>query len=444
MAHIKKKIPTLPFISFLKHALKIAKNPLPFHANNFKKRGDVFALKISPIHKVYFCRHKNLINYVLKTNHKNYTKSKIQTRDLAKYVGKGLLTSEGKLWKTQRKLIQPAFHKKQLEALLHKIETTIEQSYEAITENQNINVISLFNDLAFNTVASALFSDAVAKNEIKYLQEVTEAAQHMMVRELRQPYLLWWFKLSGKIKANLVSVAKARQILKTIVNKRKLASCNTFDLLDMLLDARYEDGKGMEDEQLIDEILILFIAGHETTSNALTFTTQLLALHPEWQEKIKDETARLNLETMSLMDFVMKSKICQQVIEEAMRLYPPAYFVDRVNIENDEFEGYQFKAGSNLLFSMYELHRHPDLWDDPLQFKPERFEGGSRQFSSFYFPFGAGPRKCIGNNFAMFEMIIAITKLVSNYKITPKFKDIEILALITLKPKNAILSFEKR
>lgn len=212
----------------------------------------------------------------------------------------------------------------------------------------------------------------------------------------------------------------------------------------MLLDSRYEDGNGMEEEQLIDEILILFTAGHETTSNALTFTFQLLAKHPEWQDKIFKEYQDLSIETEDLMTRIMSSKICQQVIEESMRLYPPAYFIDRVNIKKDTFNGFDFEPGSNLLFSVYEMHRHPDLWDNPEAFLPERFTGGERQYSSQYFPFGTGPRKCIGNNFAMFEMIMAVTQLVSTYKIHSEFDTIEITPLITLKPKNALLRFEKR
>jgi len=127
-----------------------------------------------------------------------------------------------------------------------------------------------------------------------------------------------------------------------------------------------------------------------------------------------------------------------------MRLYPTAYFIDRVNIEADRFNGMEFDPGCNLLFSVYEMHRHPKLWDAPNVFMPERFAEGSRPFSAQYFPFGAGPRKCIGNNFAMFEMIIAVTALVSKYRIQPQFEAIDITPLITLKPKNAMLRFEKR
>lgn len=439
-----KEIPQVPLSKFLRHAFSIVKNPLPFHHKNFSEKGNTFILNIGFKTKVFFSRDAVFLNHVLKTNQKNYTKSKIQTEDVAKYVGKGLLTSEGELWKKQRKLIQPAFHKKQLEALLVKIQNAILSEYKRIDNNSLINIFPILNDLAFQTVVKSLFSSAANPKDIKRLQYITETTQSMLVRELRQPYLNWWFKFNGTIKRNIKLAEEAKKILKRIVDERRVSNKKENDLLDMLLEAKYDDGDFMDEKQLIDEILILFTAGHETTSNALTFTFQLLALHPEWQEKIYDQINTIEKESGDLMTLVSKSKICQQVIEESMRLYPPAYFIDRVNIEPDYFNGLEFKADSNLLFSIYEIHRHSELWKNPLDFLPERFEDGGRQYSSHYFPFGAGPRKCIGNNFAMFEMIIAVSELVKQYKITPQFEAIEITPLITLKPKNAILKFTKR
>ena len=436
-------IPKVSTLRFLKNALNILKNPLPFHHKNFTEKGDVFILNIGFNKHVIFSRDAGLAEYVLQKNQKNYVKSKIQTEDLTKYVGKGLLTSEGELWKKQRQLIQPAFHKKHLANLLGSILSAIQKEYQQIQIGNTMDVFPVLNDLAFQTVVKSLFSSAANNEDIKRLQFITEAAQKMLVRELRQPYLGWWFKIGGTLQAHIELTQEARQILKKMVNERRESNHRFDDLLDMLLDAKYEDGSSMDEEQLIDEILILFTAGHETTSNALTFTAQLLALHPEWQEKIYDEL-KSNEATDDLMAFVMSSKVCQQVIEEAMRLYPPAYFIDRVNVEDDSFNGMNFKKGSNLLFSIYEIHRHPKLWEDADSFKPERFEEGGRKFSSQYYPFGAGPRKCIGNNFAMFEMILAITELIRNYKITPKFEAIELNPLITLKPKNAFLRFEQR
>ena len=440
----KNNIPQVPLTNFLRHSLEIVKNPLPFHHKNFEEKGDIFSLKLGFLTTVHFCRDAALTEYVLQKNQRNYTKSKIQTEDLAKYVGKGLLTAEGDHWRKQRKLIQPTFHKKQLRDLLHTMQNAIDAEYERIETNKKVDIFPILSDLAFQVVVKSLFTLAVTDEEIVRLQHITEAAQKMLVRELRQPYLGWWFAMSGTIKKHIDLTREAREILRGIIHKRKASKEDHSDLLDMLLSAQYEDGSPIEEEQLIDEILILFVAGHETTSNALTFTFQLLALHPVWQERIFEEAQALKKESDDLMTQVANAKVCQQVIEEAMRLYPPAYFIDRVNYEDDSFQGNDFKAGTNFLFSIYEIHRHPKLWEDPNTFIPERFAEGGRKFSSHYFPFGAGPRKCIGNNFAMFEMVMAVSTLVSQYEIEAQFDTIEITPLITLKPKNGFLKFSKR
>lgn len=436
------KIPTVPLLKFLRHSANILKNPLPFHHKNFEEKGDIFRLKIGLNKSVIFSRDAAFAEYVLQKNQKNYVKSQIQTKDLSKYIGFGLLTSEGDHWRKQRKLIQPAFHKKQLSKLLETIQSAIVTEYKKVGNKKELDVFPVFNDLAFQVVVKSLFSSAATAEEINRLQFITESAQKMLVRELRQPYLGWWFKASGKIEKYLELTRESREILKKIVQQRKDSGEKQDDLLDMLLEAKYDDGNFMDDEQLIDEILVLFIAGHETTSNALSFISQLLAIHPEWQEKIFTELKKQKGE--DLMTLVTTSPLTRQVIEEGMRLYPPAYFIDRVNVEPDEFRGKSFPAGSNLLFSIYEIHRHPGLWESPDEFKPERFEDGGRKYSSQYFPFGAGPRKCIGNNFAMYEMIIAVAELVKKYKLTAVSSDIAIKPLITLKPENAWLRLDKR
>lgn len=438
------KIPEVPFLVFVRNAFTILKNPLPFHHRNFEKLGDTFRLKLGFGKSVIFSRDAGMLQYVLQKNQRNYTKSPIQTKDLAKYIGRGLLTAEGAHWQKQRKMIQPAFHKKQLALLLDTIEKVVEEEISKIQTDVAFDLFPICNDLAFQVVAKSLFSSAISKEEIVYIQDITETAQKMLVRELRQPYLGWWFKLSGKIKANLKNTQEARSILQKLVSDRRASGERFDDLLDMLLDARYEDGTGMDDTQLIDEILILFIAGHETTSNALTFAAQLLAQHPAAQEKILEEYQAIP-EDADFMSRLKQSVYAQNVMEETMRLYPPAYFIDRINYEDDSYNGVALPKGSNLLFSVIEIHNKPTLWEDVASFKPERFsEMKKTEYSSHYFPFGAGPRMCIGNNFAMFEMIIAIQTLVSKFKISEKKTPIAITPLITLKPKNAILTFQQR
>jgi cytochrome P450 len=150
-----------------------------------------------------------------------------------------------------------------------------------------------------------------------------------------------------------------------------------------------------------------------------------------------------NEQTNALAEFIQACTYTKMVIEESMRLYPPVYFIDRLNKEQDIFEELEIPEGSTLLFSMYEIHRHKDFWEAPEKFAPERFED-PKQHSSYYYPFGAGPRMCIGNNFAMYEMIMTIAELVSRYEISGAKGEIEIQPLITLKPKNAFLEFKSR
>ena len=436
-----KKLPEVPSIEFFKHAGNILKNPLPFHQKNFEALGDTFRLNLGLGNSVVFSRDPEFAIYALRDNQKNFRKTEIQTKDLAKYVGHGLLTSEGEEWKFQRKLIQPAFHRKNLYTLLDFMVEAIDKELERIEVDKTIDIFPVFNDLAFKVVVKSLFSDAINSEEIARLQYVTEETQKMLVKELRQPYKKWWFLLSGELKRNLGLSKEARNLLSGIIQRRRESGEEGKDLLDMLMALTYEDGSKMDEEQLIDEILILFIAGHETTSNALSFTIQLIGQKQEVQDKLVSEIK--NLEDASLFDILKESKYTQHVIEESMRLFPPVYFIDRQNIEEDSFKGFAIPKNTSLLFSVHQIHRNAKNWENSLEFKPERFED-SRSVSDFYFPFGAGPRKCIGNNFAMYEITLALHQLLKTFKIEDVKDEIEIQPLISLKPKNALVKFSKR
>lgn len=436
-----KQLPEVPSIEFFKHAGSILKNPLPFHHKNFEALGDTFRLNLGFGKSVVFSRDPEFAIYALRGNQKNFRKTKIQTKDLAKYVGHGLLTSEGENWKFQRKLIQPAFHRKNLYTLLEFMVESIDKELERIEVDKTIDIFPIFNDLAFKVVVKSLFSDAINSEEISRLQHITEETQKMLVKELRQPYKKWWFQLSGELKRNLGLSQEARELLSGIIKRRESSNQQGKDLLDMLMALTYEDGSKMSEEQLIDEILILFIAGHETTSNALSFTIQLIGQNAEVQNKLMSEIE--GLEGLSYFEILKESKYTQHVIEESMRLYPPVYFIDRQNIKADSFKGFEIPANTDLLFSVHQIHRNSDNWESPTEFKPERFED-SRSVSDFYFPFGAGPRKCIGNNFAMYEITLALHQLLKRFKIEEVKDEIEIQPLISLKPKNAFVKFSKR
>jgi cytochrome P450 len=384
----------------------------------------------------------------LQKNQRNYDKSTLQTEDLGKYIGHGLLTANGDQWRENRKLIQPAFYKKQLATLMDSMQQVIHKELKKIIPNTPLDIHEIYSDLAFKVVARSLFYLEDMDDRIERLQYITEAAQKMLIKELRVPWMQWYFDrrwLSGdsSIAYHMELIEEARDILQNIINQRRQETKEYGDLLDMLLQSTYEDGSHISDDQLIDEILVLFIAGHETTANALTFATQLLAQHPE-----KASIAQLEIEAVQSNDLMLQVKeleYTRQVIEETLRLYPPAYVTDRVARQDDSCGDIALPAGSIWLISFYEMHRRQDLWEQPDDFIPERFDASRRRdYSDHYFPFGAGPRMCIGNNFAMFEMALVLQEVLATYDLQLVGNQIEYHPLITLRPKNARVLFKLR
>ncbi|MCF6347390.1 MAG: cytochrome P450 [Flavobacteriaceae bacterium] len=258
-------------------------------------------------------------------------------------------------------------------------------------------------------------------------------------------YLKWWFHLNGSIKKHLNLTKDAQNLLHEIIEERRNSEQEKDDLLDMLLQARYEDGSPMPQKQLIDEVMILFTAGHETTSNALSFMLLLLAKHPDIQEKIYQELSNINIHNGDIMQYVLQLQYTKQCIEETMRLYPPGFIMDRISIMDDDYKGKKINEGTLLLLSIYEVHKHPDFWESPEEFNPDRFSPKNKKdYSHQYYPFGAGPRMCVGNNFAMYEMILTIAEIVKKYRVTTPLEKIKINPLITLKPKEVPLNFTER
>lgn len=440
-----KEIATISRLEVLKNRKEILKNPLPFHAKYFQEHGHTFRINLGKKNTWVFTKNPETIKYILQKNHKNYQKSVLQTDDLGKYVGRGLLTSNGAFWRKHRRMIQPSFHKKKLVGLLDIMVASIQKELSVLKPNTEQDILPMMGDLAFQVVAQSLFSASDIRKRMQKLKDITIENQQMLIKEMRLPYLKWWFQLSGEIRHHLKASEEAKSILNSIIDERIASGKEKDDLFDMLLKATYEDGTRMPRKQLIDEVLILFTAGHETTANALCFTLMLLAKHDKVQERLYQEVKKVNFEEGDIMEQLSLLPFTKQCIEEAMRLYPPAYFFDRSSIEEDTIDYVTYKKDTVWLLSIYELHRHSDFWKQPEAFNPDRFAPqNKRDFSDYYFPFGAGPRMCIGNNFAMYEMIIIITTLANQYSFSTPLQNIEIDPLITLRPKKAVLEFKPR
>lgn len=438
------KLPHISTLKVIANRKRIQKNPLPFHNENFEKLGDTFRISIPAEGNVVFSRDPSVVKQVLQKKHRSFEKSKLQTKDLAKYIGHGLLTSNGDHWRTHRRLIQPAFHQKKLKGLFGIMQTAISDELDRIPIGSEIDVLPRMGDLAFQVVAKTLFSTNEIREPMVELKHITEVNQNMLVKEMRKPYFKWWYNLTGEINKHLKQSDRAREILNQLVEDRLQEASRGDDLLDMLLHATYEDGTHMPRKQLLDELMILFTAGFETTATALSFTLYFLAKDPQLQEELFHEASELSNEVYDLEDF-NKLRLTSSCVKEAMRLYPPAYFIDRVASEPVEINGAHFNKGTMVLLSIFELHRNKEFWKNPLEFKADRFlEISPKTHGDYYYPFGAGPRMCVGNAMATYEMIIAIMEMVKRFRISTDMTKIEINPLITLKPEQIRLNFELR
>ncbi|MDA6071863.1 cytochrome P450 [Flavobacterium sp. AC] len=431
---------------FFLDAEGVRRNPIPFHARYFDQLGDSFSLKIGWSKHIILSRDNEIAQYILQKNQKNYHKSKFQSVYLSKYLGKGLLTVDGDFWLKQRRLIQPAFHKQKMNQLVENMNDTIAVELKDLEEEKAIDLFPVMSQLAFNVVAKSLFQLSISDEKLNRIKFIIEEVQNFLIKEIRLPHKAWWFSLSGQVKNHLELAKENNSIIQEIIEDRMASKEEINDLLNMLLETRYEDtGEGMSVSQLVDEIKVLFIAGHETTANALTFTLHLLGRNPEIQQRVFDEITEIQSQTNDIVEQLQKMTYTNAVLNESMRLYPPAWITDRQNVVDDTLAGYHIKKGTLIGVSFYELHRNPKYWVNPEQFDPERFlEEQKKQSMQYFYPFGAGPRMCIGAGFAIYEMCLAISQIVKKYVIKSSTDTVQFNPLITLKPVGVEVSFSKR
>src|SRR6187549_1010561 len=355
------------FFKSIGRTIKQVKNPIGTMEESMKLFHGTYSVSLGT-RKIIATQDPGFMDHVLKTNHRNYHKSPMVTDQLGRFLGNGLLTSNGDFWLKQRRLIQPGFHMDKIKALYDIIKKTVDDFLKDLPTGGQVDVYPLMNKLAFEIVINTLFDVVVPEASRRALNSFINETQAFVVKDIRQPYFSWWFRLSGEVQKNHDNSQKARSIIRNIIQERKSSNEKFNDLLDMLLDARYEDtGESMNEERIIDEILVMIIAGHETTGNALSWMLYLLANHPNEMEKLKQETKDLNLEQSVRHDRL------NAVINETMRLYPPAWISDRIALDDDAYQNYSYPKGSIVLMFYYGLHRDSKYWSDPQSFLPDRF-----------------------------------------------------------------------
>ncbi|WP_295202897.1 cytochrome P450 [uncultured Chryseobacterium sp.] len=414
--------------------LKGVNHPLEVISRNHRIAGDHYFINASFADKKFiFTQDQEFVEYILKQNHRNYFKSEIQSVTLRKYLGKGLLTNNGKDWLQQRRLIQPGFSKAKISSLVSIMEEEIDRSMLLFKAQEETDLYHFFHQLAFDIVAKTLFSSDIDQAKVQELGRIITEIQEVFTREVRLPFYTKAMDILGITRKNIRKSEGARKIIQEILDKRRASGEEKHDLLDMMINARYEDTQlPMNDEQLVDEMLILFIAGHETTANALSFIFFEISRHPEAEQALRNEIAGLGEEVFT-PESLMKKSYTVNIIKEAMRLHPPAWGIDREALEDDHFKEYSWGKGTQIILYISGLHRNPKYWTNPEAFIPERFDDeNARNFA--YYPFGAGPRLCIGEHFAMMEMVLIVRKFYQQFSFTSSHDQVEKKALVTLRP----------
>lgn len=410
----------VPFLGSLR---EMREDPIAMMMRSMRQHGDVVGFRMGP-KRAIFVAHPDHARHVLQENHRNYDKETPGFQKLRSLLGLGLLTSEGDFWLRQRRIAQPAFHRQRIASFASMMtrasEDTVSRWSQASSGSEPLDLSAEMMRLTLRIAGETLLSADVSGASDEVGEALTVAMHVTNDRITRVLDLTEVLPTPTNVR-----YWRARRTLDRIVlgmiDGRRRSGEDKGDLLSMLMLARDpETGEGMSDRQLRDEVMTIFLAGHETTANALTWTWYLLARHPEVERRLHQELREvLGGRTPTLEDFP-RLEYTRMVLDEAMRLYPPAWFLARRAVGPDEIAGYRIAPGTLLMISPYATHRHPDFWENPERFDPERFsEGrsvGRHRFA--YFPFGGGPRLCIGNNFALMEMRLVLATLAQHFRLS--------------------------
>ncbi len=411
-------------------------NPIIFMTDSMTKFGDTYAATIGLSQKIIITQEADFISHVLKDNHKNYKKSKFSSENAVELFGNGLLFSNGAYWLKQRRLIQPAFHKEKLKGLYDIVINAIEHSLNNFPVGEDIDVFPFIHKISFSILIKSLFDIHIPETTMEQLGNTFAELQTFFIKDVNKPFEKITYPFTGAKKKALEKAASVRAIFKKIIEERKASEHTFSDLLDMLLHSKYEDtGTEMDEEQVIDELIILIFAGHETTANTISWMFYLIANDATTQQKISDTVA--NSTTLESLN----NEYLKAVMYEGIRLYPAAWMTERVAIEDDNFNEFSFPKNTIIVSFFYGLHRNKNNWEDPNEFYPERFFNDlSLARSKNFFPFGAGPRMCIGNNFAIAEIAFFLHAFFNKFTIAPSPQIPQMKPSITLKPDKVVLN----
>ena len=405
-----------------------------------KDHGDVVRMRFFylTVHFLYDPAH---IEYVLSTNARNFIKSRsLRTPFFRRLVGQGLLTSEGEMWKRQRRLAQPAFHRQRISAYGDVMVEYTLRRIEGWKAGEQRDIHRDMMRLTLEIVVKTLFDADVSKDADKVGNVLSR-----LVKPFASQATLKWIadnRLPTRTHRSFNrDVDEIDAIVYRIIEERRTSGIDQGDLLSMLLAAHDEDGSQMTNRQLRDEVMTLFLAGHETTALTLSWAWYLIARNPDVEQKFHEELDQVLGGRLPVPADLPRLKYTEMIAKESMRLYPPAYGLGRQAVEDCEIGGFRIPRGSQLFMFQWVTQRDPRFFPDPEQFKPERWtEEFTNSLPKYaYFPFGGGPRVCIGNYFAMMEIVLLMATIGQRFRFSVEQRQpVELLPAMSLRPRDGI------
>lgn len=436
----------IPRLSRLRGALEAARlldnaaDVLLHHATSL---GGIFYYHFGGVKRVLVVSDPLVLRHVLKDNAGNYRKSEIQVERIGEFAGEGLVTSHGEEWRRKRRLMQRAFRPDKLSAMVHDMQATLDEVLAEFERRARAGPVDLGAEITRMTLATimqSLFSVRLAPDDAAMIIGGITAFQAFTTRQIVHPYLRKWSDLSGELAQHHEMRSQVDRILQRIVERRHAEPKD--DFLQLLVDAGPDDlGRRFTTQQILNESVHMIVGGHETSSVALTWLLHLLSLHPEWRAEVRSELRRvLGDEPLGARHWA-DLPVTTAVIEEAMRLFPPFWMTDRTAIEDDVAGGFAIPAGAAIIVFIYGAHHDPKRWSNPEDFIPSRFGGKPNDSRSGfdYLPFGAGPRSCIGFQYAMIQMTVILSAIVTRYRFRAVDRTpVRLRPMITLRPRERI------
>ncbi len=436
---IRPRIPTAARLPIVGALPQLIHGQFDYLREAHQAHGDIFRVDLGVTDAVML-NHPRHVQYVLRDNVRNYRKGGNMWTSVRTMFGNGLVVSEGDFWLRQRRMMQPHFHRRYIAGLFDLMLTAIDEQMATWPDNtKEFDFTTAVNQMTMQVIVRTMFGTQLSDDEFRSLGvAMTHALDYLLVGIVGTA-LPEWMPLPGKRRYQ-AALKTFDAIVYHVIAQSRAAKDET-NLLTMLLNTvDAETGEQMTDQQLRDEVATIFVAGYETTAIALAWATDYLARDLQLQTRISEQIdSAIGQDAPDLMS-LRKLGLVKQTFQEALRIRPSAWFLPRLTVADDKIDGYPIPAGTQVALMINHIHRHPEQWDNPEQFNPDRFapDAAQSRHPFAYVPFGAGQRQCIGRDFAYMEGQLILTRLLQRYQILTNGTPAHPQLSTTLRPKGGV------